>query len=96
MLDVALILGRSGDDVAAVLVDSTAAVAAPAPLVAAEQAGSFVVGAAPPTEGPISPVEVVITAQSQDQLGAATVVPESVVQSAPLEAQVGVAVTALS
>ena len=63
----------------AVLADSAVAVAAPAPLVATEQAGSSVVGAAPPAEGRVSPVEVVVTAPSQDQLGAATVVLEGIV-----------------
>ena len=51
------------------------------------------VGAAPPAEGRVSPVEVVVTAPSQDQLGAATVVLEGAVQSAPPGAPVGVAVT---
>ena len=78
-LDVAPISGWSGGDATAALVDSTAAVAAPAPLVAAEQAGSSVVGAAPPAEGRVSPVEVVVTAPSQDQPGAATVVLEGAV-----------------
>ena len=63
-LDVAPVLGRSGDDAVAVLADSAAAVAAPAPLVATEQAGSSVAGAAPPTEGPVSPVVMVMTAPS--------------------------------
>ena len=65
-LNVAPILGRSGDDAAAALVDLTAAVAVPAPLVATEQAGSSAVGAAPPAKGRVSPVEVVMTAPSQD------------------------------
>ena len=52
-------------------------------------------GAAPPAEGPVSPVVVVMTAPSQDQPGVATVVPESVVRSAPPEAPVEVDVTAL-
>ena len=87
-LNVAPISSRSGDDAMAALVDSMAAVAASAPLVAAEQAGSSAVGAAPPAKGRVSPVEVVVTAPSQDQPGAATVVLEGVVQSAPPGAQV--------
>ena len=50
-------------------------------------------GAAPPAEGPVSPVEVVAAAPSQDQPGAATVVPEGVVRSVPLEAPVEVDAT---
>ena len=61
-----LFSGRSADDAAAALVDLTVAVAAPAPLVAAEQAGSSAVGAASPAEGRVSPVEVVVIAPSQD------------------------------
>ena len=41
-----------------------------------------------PAEGRIPPVEVVVTAPSQDQPGAAVVVLEGVVQSAPPGAQV--------
>ena len=63
-LNVAPILGRSGDDAAAVLVDLTATVAAPTPLVAAEQAGSSTVGVASPTKGRVSPVEVVVATPS--------------------------------
>ena len=57
-------------------------------MVAAEQAGSSAVGAAPPAEGRVSPVEVVMTTPSQDQPGVATVVLEGVVESAPPGAQV--------
>ena len=64
MGDVAPVSGRSGDNAAAALVDSTAAVAVPAPLVAAELAGSSAVGAASPAEGCISPVEVVVATPS--------------------------------
>ena len=64
--DVAPVLGRSGDDAAAMLADSTAAVAAPVPLVATEQVGSSMVGVAPPAEGRVSPMEVVVTMPSQD------------------------------
>ena len=63
-LDVAPVSGRSGDEATAALVDSTAAVAVPAPLVAAEQAGFSTAGAAPPAEGRVSPVEVVMAAPS--------------------------------
>ena len=45
-------------------------------------------GAAPLAEGRVSLVEVVVTAPSQDQPGAATVVFKGVVQSAPPGAQV--------
>ena len=94
LADVAPASGRSGDDAAAVLAGSTVVVAAPTLLVAAEQAGSSVAGAAPLAEGPVSPVVMVMTAPSQDQPGVATVVPESVVRSAPPEAPVEVDVTA--
>ena len=63
-LNVAPVSGRSGDNATAALVDSTVAVAAPAPLVATEQVGSSAVGAAPPAEGCVSLVEVVMTAPS--------------------------------
>jgi len=76
-----------------VLAGSTAVVAAPTLLVAAEQAGLSVVGAVPPTEGPVSPIVAVVTAPSQDQPSVATVVPEGVVWSMPLEAPVEVDVT---
>ena len=79
MLGVAPVSGRSGDDAVATLVDLTAAVVVPAPLVAAEQAGSSAVGAASLAEGRVSPVEVVVTAPSQDQPGVATVVLEGAV-----------------
>ena len=77
----------------AVLAGSTAVVAAPTLLVVAEQAGSSMAGVVPPTEGPVSPVVVVVTAPCQDQPGIATVVPEGVVRSVPLEAPVEVDVT---
>ena len=92
--DVAPALGRSGDDAAVVMAGSTAVMAAPALLVAAKEAGSSVAGTAPPAEGPVSPVVVFVTTPSQDQPGTATVVPESVVRSAPPEAPVEVDVTA--
>ena len=41
-----------------------------------------------PAEGHIPPMEVVMTAPSQDQPGAVVVAPEGVVQSAPPGAQV--------
>ena len=93
MADVAPASGRSGDDAAAVLAGSTVVVAAPTLLVAAEQAGSSVAGAVPPAEGPVSPVVAVMTAPSLDQPGVATVVPEGVVRSMPLEAPVEVDAT---
>ena len=67
----------------AALVDSATAVSVPAPLLAAEQAGSSTVGVAPSAEGRVSPVEVIVTTPSQDQSGAAMVVLEGVVLSAP-------------
>ena len=72
--DVAPISGRSGGDAAAVLANSTVAVAALVPLVAAKQVGSSVLGAAPSAKGRILPVEVVMTAPGQDQPCAATMV----------------------
>ena len=50
-------------------------------------------GAVPPAEGPISPVVAVMTAPSQDQPGAATVVLEGIVRSVPLESPVEVDAT---
>ncbi|XP_066396119.1 uncharacterized protein [Miscanthus floridulus] len=82
------VLGRSGADVGAVLADPTAPVVAPAPSVVVEQAASSVAGVVQPAEGRISPVEVAVTAPSQDQPGASTVALEGVVQSAPPGAQV--------
>ena len=73
--------GKSGADVGAVLADPTAPVVAPAPSVVAEQAASSVVGVVQPTEGLVSPTEVV---------------PEDAVQSMPPETQVEVAATAPS
>ena len=75
--------GRSGADVGAVLADPTASVVAPTPAEVTEQAASSMADVVQPTEGRIPPVEVVVTAPSQDQLGAAVVVLEGVVQSAP-------------
>ena len=64
--DVAPILGRSGADVEASLADLAVPTVAPAPSVVAEQAVSSVAGAAPPAQGPVSPVEVATTAPSQE------------------------------
>ena len=75
------------------LAGSMAVVAAPTLLVAAEEAGLSVVGAVPPAECPVSPVVAVVIAPSQDQPGAATVVPEGVVRSVPLEAPMEVDAT---
>ena len=44
-------------------------------------------GATPPAEGPVSPVEGAVTAPSQEQPDAATVVSEGTVQSVPPVAQ---------
>ena len=85
---VAPVSGRSGADVGAVLADPMAPVVAPAPSVVAEQAASSVAGIVQPTEGRISPVEVVVTAPSQDQPGTAVVALEGVVEATPLGAQV--------
>ena len=84
--DVAPVSGQSGGDAAAMLAGSTVAVEVAVPLVVAEQAGSSMVGAAPPAEGPVSPVEVVVTTPSQDQPGAVVVASEGVMRSAPPEA----------
>ena len=67
---VALVLGRSGADVGAVLANPTAPMVAPAPSVVAEQAASSVAGVVQPAEGLVSPTEVV---------------PEGAVQSMPPE-----------
>ena len=64
--DVAPVLGRGGADAVAVSTDPTAPVVALSPLVVAEQATSSVAGATQPAEGPVSPVQVVVTAPSQE------------------------------
>ena len=64
-------------------------------MVVAEKAASSVVGATQPAQGPVLPVEVVMTAPSQEQSDATTVPSEGVVQSASPEAQAeGTATTA--
>ena len=85
---VAPVLGRSGADVGVASADLTAPVVAPAPSVVAEQTASFVVGVVQPAEGRVSPMKVVVTALSQAQPDAATVVLEGAVQSVPPGAQV--------
>ena len=80
---VAPILGMSGADVGATLADLTAPVVAPAPSVVVEQAASSMAVVVQPVEGHIPPVEVVVTAPNQDQLGAAVMALEGVVQSTP-------------
>ena len=82
------ILGRSDADVGATLADPTASVVAPTPAEVTELAASSMADVVQPTEGRISPVEVVVTAPSQDQPGTTVVVLEGVVQSAPPGAQV--------
>ena len=64
MSDVAPILGRGGADAVAASADTTAPAVALLPLVVAEQAASSVAGATQPTDGPVSSVEVVVTAPS--------------------------------
>ena len=80
--------GRSGADVGSALANPTASVVAPTPAEVAELAASSMVDVVQPAEGHKSPVEVVVTAPSQDQPNAAVVVLEGVVQSAPPGAQV--------
>ena len=60
------VLGKSGADVGAVLADPTAPVVAPTPAEVTEQAASSVADMEKPAEGRIPPVEVVVTAPSQD------------------------------
>ncbi|XP_066330686.1 kelch repeat-containing protein At3g27220-like isoform X2 [Miscanthus floridulus] len=79
---------RSGADVGSALANPTASVVAPTPAKVTEQAASSMVDVVQPAEGRIPPVEVVVTAPSQDQPGAAAVALEGVVQSAPPGAQV--------
>ena len=88
MSDVAPVSGRGGADAVAASADPTAPAVALSPLIVAEQAASSVVGATQPAEGPVSPVEVVVTVPSQDQPSAVVVASEGVMQSAPPEAQV--------
>jgi len=83
---VAPISGRGGADAAAASADPTAPAVALSPLVVAEQAASSVVGATQPPEGPVSSMEVVVTAPSQEQPDAAMVASEGAVQSASPEA----------
>ena len=77
------ILGRSGADVGSALANPTASVVAPTPVEVTEQAASSMADVVQPAEGRIPPVEVVVTAPSQDQPGAVVVALEGVVQSAP-------------
>ncbi|XP_066396051.1 uncharacterized protein [Miscanthus floridulus] len=79
--DVAPVSGRSGADAVASLADPAAPVVAPAPSVVAKRAASSMVGAAPPAEGPVSPVGVAATAPSQGQPDVAMVVSEGAAQS---------------
>ena len=80
--------GRSGADVGAALADPTAPMVAPTPSEVTERAASSVAVVEQPAEGRIPPVEVVMTAPSQDQLGAVVVALEGIVQSAPPGTQV--------
>ena len=66
----------------------TVSVVVPTPAEVTELAASFMADVVQPAEGHIPPVEVVVTAPSQDQPGAVVVAPEGVVQSAPPGAQV--------
>ena len=68
--------------------DPTVPMVAPTPMVVTERVASSVVVVEQPAEGRIPPVEVVVTAPSQDQPGAVVVAPEGVVQSVPPGAQV--------
>ena len=77
------ISGRSGADVGAALADPTTSVVAPTPTEVTEQAASSMADMVQSAEGRIPPVEVVMTAPSQDQLGTAVVALEGLVQSAP-------------
>ena len=77
------VLGRSGADVGSALAIPTASVVAPTPAEVTEQAASSMADVVQPAEGRISPVEVVVTAPSQDQSGVASAVLEDAVQSAP-------------
>ena len=77
------ISGRSGADVGAALADPTTSMVAPTPAEVTEHAASSMADVVQPAKGRIPPVEVVVTAPSQDQPGAAVVVLEGVVQSAP-------------
>ena len=82
------VLGKSDADVRAALANPTASVVAPTPTEVTEQAASSMADVVQPAEGRIPPVEVLVTAPSQDQLGTAVVALEGVVQSAPSAAQV--------
>ena len=81
-------LGGSGADVGSTLANPTASVLAPTPAEVTEQAASSMADVVQPAEGHILPVEVVVTAPSQGQPGAAAAVLEDAVQSAPPGAQV--------
>ena len=85
--------GGSGADVGSALANPMASVVAPTPVEVTEQAASSMADVVQPAEGRIPPVEVVVTAPSQDQSGAAVVALEGVVQSAPPGAQVDPPVT---
>ena len=60
------ISGRSGADVGAALADPMVSMVAPMPAVVTEQVASSMVDVVQPAEGRIPPVEVVVTAPSQD------------------------------
>ena len=80
--------GRSGADVGSVLANPTASVVAPTPTEVTKLAASSMADVVQSAKGRIPPVEVVVTAPSLDLPGAAMVVLEGVVQSAPPGAQV--------
>ena len=80
--------GRSGADIGSALANPTASVVVPTPAEVTELAASFMADVVQPAEGHIPPVEVVVTAPSQDQPGAVVVTSEGIMQSAPPEAQV--------
>ena len=75
------------------MANPTMSVVAPTPTEVTEQATSSMADVVQLAEGRIPPVEVVVTALSQDQPGAVVVAPEGVVQSAPPGAQVDPPVT---
>ena len=73
------ISGRSGADVGATLADPMASMVAPTPMEVTERAASSMADVEQRAEGRIPPVEVVMTAPSQDQPGVVMVAPEGVV-----------------
>ena len=68
------------------MADPTVPVVAPKPAEVTERAASSVVDVEQPAEGRIPPVEVVVTAPSQEQSNAAEVASEGTVQSMSPEA----------